>query len=213
MLKNMVNHFHDVLLSVYIYNEYQGYSKLEDLLEAIKTKYPEEIEFQQAVKKHIGDERKHYLFFKNYFEKKNQKPFRVGPRFGYVDNFIRLVFKCSIENLDQEAIINDEQQFFKLCRVIMMTEERGIREVRSLLKNRWVKKDPWIIKIFGIVEKDEPSHFEPYRKWLKKYNRADRPGFREKLIDFWIHWSLILVKIPFLYLNVFKKRLTAFPAD
>lgn len=213
MLKRLVNHFHDVLLSVYIYNEYRGYTKLEDLLEAIKAKYPDETEFHDAVSKHIGDERKHYLFFKNYFYQKKQKPFHVGPAFGYVDNFIRLVFRCSIENLDQKAILNDDQQFFKLCRVIMMTEERGIREVRSLLNNRWVKKDPWIVKIFKIVEKDEPGHFEPYRKWLQKYNRADKPGIREKLADFWIHWSLMLVKLPLLYLNVFKKRLPAFPAD
>lgn len=213
MLKRMVNHFHEVLLSVYIYNEYRGYSKLEDLLTAIKSKFPEETEFHQAVRKHIDDERKHYLFFRNYFNKRNKKPFYVGPRFGYVDTFIRIIFKCSIENLDEESIVNNDQEFFKLCRLIMMTEERGIREIRALLKNRWVKKDPWIVKIFGIVEQDEPSHFEPYRKWLKKYNKADEPGLKEKLADLWIHWSLMLFKLPFLYLNVFKKRLLQFPAD
>jgi hypothetical protein len=213
MLEKMVNHFHDVLLSVYIYNEYRGYSKLAELLETIKARYPLETEFHEGVSKHIGDERKHYLFFKNYFNKKNSLPFRVGPAFGYVDSFIRLIFKRSIEDLDREGILADEQKFFKLCRLIMMTEERGLKQVRALLKNRWVKKNPWIVKVFEIVEQDEPSHFEPYRKWLRKNKRADEPGFREKLADLWIHWSLMLVKLPFLYLNIFKKRLTAFPAD
>jgi len=208
----MVNHFHEVLLSVYIYNEYRGYSKLEELLETIKAKFPEEVEFHKAVSKHIGDERKHYQMFRHYFNKKNKMPFRVGPAFGYVDNFVRLIFKCSIENLDHEAILDDDQQFFKLCRLIMMTEERGLKQVRALLKNRLVQKDPWIVKIFEVVEEDEPSHFEPYRKWLKKNNSAHEPGSREKLADLRTHWSLMLVKLPFLYLNVFSKRLTAFPA-
>ena len=209
----MIGHFHEVLLSVYIYNEYRGYSKLEELLGTIKSRYPEETEFHEGVTKHIGDERKHYNFFRNYFNKKNTFPFRVGPAYGYVDNFVRLIFRSSIENLDREGILADEQKFFRLCRLIMMTEQRGLKQVRALLQNRWVKKDPWIVKVFSIVEKDEPSHFEPYRKWLRKHNSADLPGLREKITDLWIHWSLMLIKLPFLYLNVFKKRLPAFPAD
>jgi hypothetical protein len=94
----------------------------------------------------------------------------------------------------------------------MMTEQRGHRQVKALLENRLVKKDPKIVGIFKIVEHDEPDHYEPYRKWLKKNDRADRPLWREKAADLWIHWTLMLIKFPVLYMNIFSRRLKTFPA-
>ena len=210
-MKKMLTRFYDVLLSIYIYNEYTGYMELEKLLDAILQKYPNEEEFIAAVRKHTDDERKHYLMFKNFFSKNQRMPFVVNEKYGYIDLFVKHIFKLKLRELDQKSIINNNEMFFKLCRLIMMTEFRGLKQVKTLLKSRLIKMDESLLKIFKIIEKDEPSHCYPYQYWLKKSN-SHLPRLKENIIDLWIHYSLIVIKVPILLLNGKLKRMSKFYA-
>lgn len=210
-MKSLVTRFHDILVSVYIYNEYTGYIELEKLVSSLKEKYPEEIEFIKDVEKHCDDERKHYLMFRNYFKKHDRMPFKILSTYGYVDLFIQHIFKKPIEDLNRDEILNDDKLFFKLCRLIMLTEFRGMKQVDNLLKVKIIRNHPTLYKIFRVIERDEPSHCYPYQNWLKKYN-SHKPYFQEKLTDLWIHYSLVLLKIPFLFFNFRLKRMETFYA-
>lgn len=205
----IVTRFYDVLLSIYIYNEYTGYMELEKLLAAIILKYPGEKEFIAAVQKHTDDERKHYMMFKNYFVKNERMPFIVTEKYGYIDLFVKHIFKVKIKELDQSSIINNNEMFFKLCRLIMMTEFRGLKQVKNLLNNSLINKNETLFKIFKVIEKDEPSHCYPYQYWLKKSN-SHLPRLKEKLADLWIHYSLMIIKVPVLLFNCKLKRMTEF---
>lgn len=205
----LLSRFYDVLASIYIYNEYTGYTELEKLLGAVIVKFPDEKEFISAVEKHTNDERKHYRMFRDYFEKAGKTPFFVDATYGYIDLFIKLVFKKPIEDLDREEIINNDKQFFKLCRLIMMTEFRGMKQVDKLLKNVLIRKNNSLFKIFKIIERDEPTHCYPYQNWLKKRN-SHMPGFEEKFTDLWIHYSILLIKFPILFFNFRLARMNKF---
>ncbi len=210
-MQSLSTRLYDVLVSVYIYNEYTGYIELEKLVSSLKEKYPQEQEFIKAVEKHCDDEKKHYLMFRNYFKKNNRMPFKIGPTYGYVDLFINHIFKKPIEELDRDEIVANDHSFFQLCRLVMMTEFRGMRQVHQLLKLKTVRNHQTLYKIFKVVERDEPSHCYPYQYWLQKHN-SHMPRFQEKVTDLWIHYSLSMIKIPFLFLNFRLKRMTEFYA-
>lgn len=203
--------FYDVLASVYLYNEYVGWRGLERLLEAIRRRMPAERHFIAVVEKHAADERKHYFLFRRYFESRGTMPLQVNAAFGYVDQFIRLVFKSTPEDLDQETILGDDRQFFRMCRLIMMTEFRGMRQVEGLLRSRWIRRQPELERIYKVIEKDEPSHCIPYQSWLSARG-GHQPGISERLADLFIHYSLVALKIPLLFFNRLTPRLKEFPA-
>ena len=54
----------DVLASIYLYNEFRGYTSLDRVLEALRERCPDEPEFQAEIAKHRADERKHYVMFR-----------------------------------------------------------------------------------------------------------------------------------------------------
>lgn len=56
-----------------------------------------------------------------------------------------------------------------------------------------------------MIERDEPSHWRPYEGWLRSHGGA-LPNRREKMADSWVHRSLVLVKLPLLYLNPWLAR-------
>ncbi|WP_245647756.1 ferritin-like domain-containing protein [Novosphingobium lentum] len=199
-----------MLASIYIYNEYRGYTSLDRVLEAVRARCPDEAEFIAAVEKHRADERKHYLMFKRWFERQGRMPLKVDRTCGHIDRFIEGVFGCTIEELDTAAIIADGDQFEQLCRVIMLTEQRGMRQVDVLLENRHVKSDPVMSKIFRIVEKDEPDHWLPYFHWLTRQGRVTAK-WRERWTDYWIHKSLMLAKLPAIFVNRANPRLDVWP--
>jgi hypothetical protein len=203
--------YYDVLASVYLYNEYEGYVGLERLLTAIRQKYPAELEFISAVEKHTEDERKHYRMFKHYFESQGIMPLAVDATYGYIDEFVWLIFGRSLENLNEKQILGNENLFFKLCRLVMMTEFRGMRQVAVLLRAQPVLANASLTRIFRIIQRDEPSHCYPYQQWLQRRG-SHLPGFEERFTDLWIHYSLMLMKIPVLFLNLRTPRLTQFPA-
>lgn len=203
--------FYEVVASVYLYNEYVGWRGLERLLEAVERRMPEEREFIDQVKKHASDERKHYFLFRGYFQRRDRMPLQVDSTFGYVDLFVRLIFRRSVGSLNQEAVLGDDRQFFRLCRLVMMTEFRGMKQVAALLGNRLIRQQPDLDRIYRVIEKDEPSHCIPYQRWLKARG-GHLPSFGERVADLWIHYSLVVLKIPLLFFNVRTPRLREFPA-
>jgi len=197
----------DILGSVYIYNEHRGYRSIDRVLSAVRWKYPEMRDFIATIEKHRRDERAHYLMFRRYFEGLGYMPYAVDTTCGHIDRLIRLTFGCGIDDLDEQAIIEDKEQFDLLCRVIMLTEMRGMRQVEILLKSRLMTSERALVKIFKVIERDEPSHWAPYEGWLRDH-RGRMPNWREKMADAWVHRSLILFKLPALYFNPWLKRRT-----
>lgn len=202
--------FLDVLASIYIYNEYRGYTSLDRVLEAVRARCPDDTAFIAAIEKHRGDERKHYVMFRRWFELQGRMPLQVDRTCGHIDHFIEMVFGCPIEDLDTQAIIADAAEFEKLCRVIMLTEQRGMRQVGVLLRNRHVLSDKAMTRIFKVVEKDEPDHWMPYERWLIANGRVTA-RWRERWADYWIHKSLMLAKLPSLFFARGTPRMERWP--
>lgn len=195
----------DILSSIYIYNEHRGYSSIDRVLAAVKAKYPQEKAFIAEIEKHRKDERQHYLMFRRYFEARGYKPYRVDRTCGHIDRLIRIAFGVGIDDLDEDRIINDKALFDRLCRVIMLTEMRGMKQVEILLASKAIREEKPLHKIFKVIERDEPSHWHPYEGWLRDHG-GKLPNRREKLADGWVHRSLILFKLPLLYLNPWLKQ-------
>ncbi len=197
----------DLLGSIYIYNEHRGYTSIDRVLEAVKTRAPDDAQLIADIEKHRADERKHYVMFKRWFELQGKMPLKVDRTCGHIDRFVEIVFGCSIDDLDTQKIIADDDEFEKLCRVISLTEQRGMKQVEVLLKHPLVRHDKTLIKIFQIIEKDEPSHWAPYDGWLKANGKRD-PKWWERAIDTFIHSELLFLKLPVLFLNPWVKRRT-----
>ncbi|MFN2099547.1 ferritin-like domain-containing protein [Altererythrobacter sp. MF3-039] len=205
--------FLDVLASIYIYNEHRGYTSLDRVLEAVRARCPDDAQFIAEVEKHRADEEKHYRMFRRWFELRGTMPLKVDRTCGHIDHFIESVFGCTIEDLDTQAIVEDHDAFEQLCRVIMITEQRGMEQVEILLRNSHVLSDPGMRGIFKVVERDEPSHWMPYDAWLKANGRRAKPRWREKWTDYWIHKSLMLAKLPAVFLNRKNPRLERWPDE
>ena len=202
----------DILASVYIYNEHRGYSSIDRLLDAVRAKYPQASAFIGQVEKHRRDERAHYLMFRRYFESLGAKPFLVDNACGHIDRLIRLTFGCGIDDMDTEQIINDTDLFDRLCRVVMLTEMRGMRQVEILLRSPLMTSERSLVKIFKVIERDEPSHWAPYEGWIRQH-QGKMPSLAERVADGWVHRSLILFKLPLLYLNPWLQRRTTWQDD
>lgn len=190
----------DLLGSIYIYNEYRGYTALDRVLEAVRARSPDDDQLIGAIEKHRADERKHYVMFRRWFERRGVMPYAVDRAFGHIDRFVEIMFRTSIDRLDTQAVIDRDELFEKLCRVIALTERRGYRQVEILLRHPLVRDDASLMKIFAIVEKDEPSHWAPYESWLDAHSRR-QPKWWERTIDSFIHGELLFVKLPFLFLR------------
>ncbi len=212
LIPSLRNRYLDVLASIYLYNEHRGYTSLDRVLEAVRARCPDEHTFIAEVVSHRADEEKHYYMFRRWFERQGRMPLAVDHTCGHIDRFIEKMFGCTIENLDTAAIIADSAEFEKLCRVIMLTEQRGYAQVEILLRNRFVLADPVMTRIFRIIHKDEPSHFHPYQHWLERHGRQTAL-WRERLADFWIHKSLLLVKLPSLFFSRRTCRLQRWPDE
>lgn len=197
----------DLLGSIYIYNEHRGYTSIDRVLEAVRARSPDDTALIAAIEKHRADERKHYLMFKRWFELQGKMPLQVGRTCGHIDRFVEIVFRRTIDDLDTQAIIASDDEFEKLCRVISLTEQRGYRQVDILLRHPLVTGDKVLMKIFAIIEKDEPSHWAPYDGWLKANGKRD-PKWWERAIDTFIHSELLFLKLPVLFLNPFVQRRT-----
>src|SRR6185436_13997771 len=207
MLEAARRRYLDLLASIYIYNEHRGYSSLDRVLDAVKSRYPDEKDFIAEVEKHRADERKHYGMFKRYFELRGYMPYRVDRTCGHIDRLIRLTFGCNIDDMDTQEIISRDELFQKLCRIIMLTEIRGMHTVDTLLHSFIVKEDRALIKIFQVIERDEPSHWMPYMSWLRRHGRVT-PTIGERIADTCVHLSILCAKLPLLFFNPRLRRRT-----
>ncbi len=213
MIDVLRNRYLDVLGSIYIYNEHRGYSSIERVIAAVRARWPGERTFIAELDKHRADERKHYMLFRRWFEKRGTMPLEVDRTCGHIDRLVRLTFGCHVDDLDQDAVTADPAKFAKLCRIIMLTEQRGMRTVETLINSAMIKADPRLSKIFRVIEVDEPSHWMPYEKWLLRHGAAHAP-LNERLADKLVHATMIMVKLPALFLNPFvRRRLTWQDAD
>jgi hypothetical protein len=202
----------DVLASIYIYNEFRGYTSLDRVLEAVRQRCPDEAGFIAEVTKHRADEHKHYVMFRRWFERQGRMPLKVDHSCGHIDRFIQWVFGCTIEQLDTAKVVADTEEFERLCRVIMLTEQRGYRQVEIILQNRLIMSDPVMKRIFEIVHADEPDHFLPYQRWLERQGR-DTAKWNERAADWCIHKVLMLIKLPSLFLDPGTPRLVRWPDE
>lgn len=206
------NRYLDVLASIYIYNEHRGYTSIDRVLQAVRVRCPDDHVFIRAIEKHRADERKHYTMFRRWFQLHDRMPLKVDRALGHIDRFVEIVFGRTIDELDTQAVADSDDLFERLCRVIMLTEMRGMWQVEKLLKSPLVRADPVMMKIFRIVEKDEPSHWMPYQDWLDRTGRP-QAKWSEKLTDFWIHRELLFLKIPVVFLNPWTPRRTDWADD
>ena len=195
----------DVLGSIYIYNEHRGYTAIDRVLDAVRQRSPDDADLIAAIEQHRVDERTHYVMFRRWFERQGRMPLAVDRTFGHIDRFIEIMFRKKIDDLDTQAVIDDDRLFEKLCRVIALTEQRGYRQVEILLDHPMVKSDPVLMKIFAIIKKDEPSHWAPYEGWLRTHGKRE-PKWWERRVDTFIHSELLFLKLPILFLNPFVGR-------
>ena len=200
----------DLLGSIYIYNEHRGYTSIDRVLEAVRARAPDDRALIDAVEKHRADERKHYLMFKRWFELRGKMPLQVDRACGHIDRFVEIMFHRTIDQLDTQAIIADDRLFERLCRVISLTEQRGFRQVESLLRHPAVRADKGLLRIFEVIHRDEPSHWAPYAGWLQAHGKRD-PRWWERTVDGFIHSELLLVKLPALFLNPRLRRRADWP--
>ena len=199
----------DLLGSIYIYNEHRGYTAIEDLLGAVRARWPDDHELIAKIEKHRADEQKHYMMFRRWFERRGMKPYAVDRACGHIDRFVGIMFRSSIDNLDKIRVVENNNLFGRMCRVISLTERRGYRQVEVLLRNSHVLSDRMLTKIFRIIEQDEPSHWEPYDGWLDT-NGERRDKWWERIVDGFIHSELLFLKLPILFLHPALKRRTFF---
>ena len=148
----------EVVASIYLYNEHRGYTALDRVLDAARARCPGQTEFIEAVASHRADERKHYLMFKRWFERRGRMPLAVDRSCGHIDHFIQRIFGCKIDDLDTSAVIADGGAFERLCRIIMLTEQRGFAQVEVLLGNRMILADPVMTRIFTIIHEIGRAH-------------------------------------------------------
>ena len=96
-------------------------------------------------------------------EKRGAMPYAIDRTCGHIDRFVEIMFRSRIDDLDEEALIGDDRNFEKMCRVIALTERRGYRQLEILLRHPTVLADRSLTKIFAIIKVDEPRHWSPYR--------------------------------------------------
>ena len=199
----------DVLGSIYIYNEHRGYTAIDDLLAAVRARWPDDRELIATIEKHRADEHKHYQMFRRWFERRGVMPYAIDKAFGHIARFVGIMFGSTIDGLDKMKVVGDDRLFGRMCRVISLTERRGYKQVEILLNNSHVLSDKTLTKIFRIIEQDEPSHWAPYDGWLEAHGQRNDKWWERK-VDSFIHSELLFLKLPFLFLHPNLKRRSAF---
>ena len=200
MIERIKRRYLELLCSIYIYNEHRGYTAIDRVIEAVRARSPADQAFIEALKRHRSDERKHYQMFRRWFQLRGIMPYAVDRTCGHIDRFVEIMFRSSIDGLETATLVAHDGLFERLCRVIALTERRGHHQVEILLRNAFVLSDPALVKIFRIIEKDEPSHWAPYEAWLGRRGRH-LTSWWERSIDGFIHSELLLIKLPWLFFS------------
>lgn len=207
----LTKRFLDLLCSVYIYNEHRGYTGLDRILAAIRETHAKGDPFVAKMEKHRADERKHYVMFKRWFERRGEMPYDVG-KTGQIDGIIQMFFGREIDALEPNPFLANEAKFAQLCRAIILTERRGMDQVVEFLSSPAVQTDPHLVKILKVIERDEPSHWEPYEEWLASHGYP-QSRLRERLADSFAYGVTVFAKFPFMLVNPKLPRLRRWPDD
>jgi len=202
----------DLLGSIYIYNEHRGYTAIDRVLDAVRARWPDDHLLIARIHKHRADERKHYLMFRRWFERRGHMPLAVHRTCGHIDRFVGIMFRSTIDDLDPMQIVSSDDLFERMCRVISLTEKRGHRQVGLLLRHPVVRADRQLMKIFRIIEQDEPSHWAPYDDWLRTHSRR-QSSWWERTIDTFIHSELLFLKLPILFMTPQLRRREQWPDE
>ncbi len=202
----------DLLGSIYIYNEHRGYTAIDRVLAAVRARWPDEHALISLIEQHRADEHKHYLMFRRWFERRGTMPLEVDRTCGHIDRFVSIMFRSTIDDLNPMKIIGRDDLFERMCRVIALTERRGHRQVEILLAHPAVQSDLMLMKIFRVIERDEPSHWAPYEGWLALHGKRP-PNWWERAIDQFIHGELLLLKLPILLINPRLRRRSTWPDE
>jgi len=200
----------EVVGSIYLYNEHRGYTALDRVLGAVRKHFPDDHAFIAEIEQHRADEHKHYLMFKRWWQKRGTMPFFVDRACGHIDRFVEIMFGSQIDELDADELIKRDENFAKMCRVIALTERRGYRQVEILLRHPLILNDRSLVKMFNIIQEDEPGHWAPYEKWLQRCERRN-PRWWERAIDQFIHSELLVLKLPVLFLTPRLRRRSEWP--
>src|SRR3954452_17639296 len=131
----------DLLGSIYIYNEHRGYTAVDDLLAAVRARWLDDHDLIAKIEKHQADERKHYVMFRRWFERRGTMPYAIDSSCGHIDRFVGIMFGKGIDGLDKMRVVNSDDLFGRLCRVVSLTEKRGYKQVEILLRNSHVLSD------------------------------------------------------------------------
>ena len=212
MRKQFRARYLDLLGSIYLYNEHRGYTAIDRVLEAVRLRWRDDLEFIARIEKHRADEFKHYQMFRRWFERRGVMPLAIDRTCGHIDRFVGIMFRSTIDELEPAKIVRRDDLFERLCRVISLTEKRGHRQVHILLRHPAVQSDQTLMKMFRIIEQDEPSHWEPYDDWLAQHGRRS-PNWWERAIDGFIHSELLFLKLPVLFLMPGLERRAAWPDE
>lgn len=207
--ERLTRRYLELLCSVYLYNEHRGYTGLDRILAAIRETHAPDDPFIARVEKHRADEHKHYVMFKRWFERRGVMPYEVG-RTGQIDGIIQMFFGSDIEALEVNPFLANDERFAQLCRAIILTERRGMEQVREFMASPAVQADAHLVKIFKVVERDEPSHWEPYEDWLRAHGQPVSRR-RERIADSAAYAATVFAKFPFMLANPRLPRRTDWP--
>jgi hypothetical protein len=61
------------------------------------------------------------------------------------------------------------------------------------------------VKIFQVIQADEPDHWAPYDGWLEAHGKRP-PSWWERAIDSFIHSELLILKLPILFFTPRLRR-------
>src|SRR5438046_2018938 len=81
----------DLLGSIYIYNEHRGYTAIDRVLDAVRMRWPDDADLIAKIEKHRADERKHYMMFRRWFERRGIRPLAVDRTCGHIDRFVGML--------------------------------------------------------------------------------------------------------------------------
>lgn len=110
----------DVLGSIYIYNEHRGYTAIDQVIDVIRERSPDDCDLIARVAQHRADERKHYMMFRRWFELRGVMPLCVNRTFGHIDRFVEIMFRKHIAKLDMRQLVEHDELFERMFRVISL---------------------------------------------------------------------------------------------
>ena len=191
------NRYLDILGSIYIYNEHRGYTAVDDLLQAVRWRWPDERALIARIEKHRADERKHYVMFRRWFERRGIMPYALDAAFGHIDRFVAIMFGQGIDDLDKRRVVARRPAVRQVVPGHLADRKARPSPGRDpAAPSAGPVTDRSLTRMFKIIERDEPSHWEPYDEWLAAHGVRNARWW-ERAVDNFIHSELLFLKLPY----------------